>query len=132
MTEPDEPLPELLQRVADVAGAVVAYKFAEAFGGTKIYLPATVQEDSKLARAVGAAAAEKIVKEVGSGHILVPLGPHATHTRVRRAIRQQLKAGLSTARVARQLGCHERTVERVRRDLREAEEPPLLEYIRRR
>ena len=76
------------------------------------------------------------LREFGKGHLPIPLGPFATHTRVRQAIRRRLAEGLSSPKVARALGCHERTVERERRRMREtplrqAQDAPLLELMRR-
>lgn len=107
-------------------------QLVHAFGGTRTFLPATVGPESPLATAVGVKAAEAIVRELGAGHVTIPLGADATYERIRRAIRDLVAKGLSNRTIARRLGCHERTVERERRKLREAVEPPLLSIMGRR
>jgi hypothetical protein len=110
----DHVMPDLLRRIERVAGAAAMLRVAHQFGGRDLYIPKRLEAGHKLVRAVGRTAADRIAAELGKGRHLIPLGPGASWPRVRRAIRERLEKGESVAAIAGKLGCHSRTVWRVR------------------
>ena len=106
-------------RVFDVVGVEVADRFCEAFGGQRIYIPEHPRENSRLVRAIGMVSAQAVSKELGVGHVMVPLAAFATHRRRRALAAAYLAKGQSKRDIAEALGCHTRTVERIGRQLRQ-------------
>lgn len=86
-------------------------RLAEAFGGTRLYIPIAIDDDHEIARAIGIDAARAMVDRLAPDMIRVPLArdDRAMHYRA---------IGHSNAQIARALGITERGVERLfeRRD----------------
>jgi DNA-binding NarL/FixJ family response regulator len=73
---------------------------AEAFGGTRLYVPATLDDSHRIVRAIGPDAAQALCRQFGPATIRVPLA------REPRAVRYRSE-GLSNARIAARLGLTE-------------------------
>lgn len=73
---------------------------ADAFGGTRLYVPTKITEGHQIAKVIGYAAAQRLWNGIGSGAFRVPLARElrASHYR---------EQGWSIARIARQLGMTE-------------------------
>jgi Homeodomain-like domain len=111
-------LPQLLSEIAHVAGMAAALKVAAAKGGTKAYFPLKPMADHWLTLAVGPEAAALICAKICNGdhgiELEVPMGPNAS-TRSRWAkIKLLSSQGYSKPRIARIVGCHYKTVGRVK------------------
>lgn len=109
-----EDLPGVLGVVAEKVSLTAAFKLAAEFGGTLVYIPERVSDESPLARALGVADARAVAAALGRGNIEIPLGPFATHARRRAEIRRLLAGGTSGQEVARRLWVSARTVRKVR------------------
>lgn len=81
-------------------------RLAEAFGGTRLYVPISLGEDHEIARAIGTKAAQAMVDRLAPDVISVPLA------REQRAMHYRA-IGRSNAQIARKLGITERGVERL-------------------
>jgi hypothetical protein len=120
-------LPPTLQEIADAAGLAAALKLAEARGGTEVYIPAQAPDGHWLVECVGREAADKIcafyrVETTDSrrgSHVEIPLGSHRFYERARRLAMKLLGEGHNQVEVARKLGLHHRTVQRVSARLRD-------------
>lgn len=91
---------------ADWLGETELVSLAEAFGGTRLYIPKTVFPDHPLAKAIGFDKAKQLSSELEGSLIRVPLmkGIRATYYR---------RQGLSHAKIALSLGMTETSVERL-------------------
>lgn len=122
-------LPDLLARIADIAGEEAALAIARARGGTLAYIPAAdnMTEDHWLAVAVGIERARLIAKALVSGilgdRFAIPLGPEGglkTYIRARRsAASEALASGASIDEAARLAGIDRSTVLRIKRQMRD-------------
>ncbi len=94
------PGPEL----ATLIGEDAFVRLAEAFGGTRLYVPISINADHEIAKAVGLDAAERLVERLAPDVIKVPLARElrARHYRA---------AGHSNAQIARKIGITESGVE---------------------
>ncbi|RIA44065.1 hypothetical protein DFR49_2301 [Hephaestia caeni] len=81
-------------------------RLAQAFGGTRLYVPHTMRPDHEIAVAIGLAAAERLCRRCAPAQIRVPLARElrARHYRA---------AGLSNAAIARRLGMTEPGVDKL-------------------
>ena len=130
MTDPIDSLPGVLAEVARATSLKVALQLASEFGGTNVWIPKHPTAETQLARCVGVAAAERISKVMGHGWLLVPLGPLSQCARKHAAIARALRSGQSNSQVARDKGCHIRTVKRHRSRLRDTDATPLLDLLK--
>lgn len=116
MPETFDHLPEVLQRIAQCAGEGTAMTLAKAYGGIRINIPKTVA-GSTLAKTVGLAAAEKIVKELGHGQCLIPMGPARGEAARREVARRVFRNDGTTVEAALAAGVSERTAWRIKADM---------------
>lgn len=111
-------LPDLLARIAEVAGIDAAIAVARAKGGTKAYFPLQPNAGHWLVEAVGATAAAAICRDLVSGvkgaEIDVPFGPTGSWAEIRRRVAELDRAGHSAPSIARACGITERSVRRSR------------------
>ncbi len=111
-------LPLLLSEIAHAAGLDAALKVATAKGGTKAYFPLRPLADHWLTLAVGAEAAAKICTKICNGdhgiELEVPMGPNASNRARWTQIKTLSDQGYSKPRIARIVGCHYKTVGRVK------------------
>lgn len=116
-------LPEVLRRIAEDCGLSTALAFAREFGGAEIYIPATVPDDHKLAKALGLKAARRVAEILGQGKIIVPLGPASDGRKRRAEIARMIDNGMSDMQIWSALTprCHIETIGRIRRKHRKAD-----------
>lgn len=119
MDETFDNLPDVLQRIAMCAGLGAAMALAKAYGGIRINIPKKV-EDSELAKIVGLDAAEKIVKALGHGQCLVPMGAARGEAARREVARRVLRNGGTSVEAALAADISERTAWRVRAGMKES------------
>jgi DNA-binding transcriptional regulator LsrR (DeoR family) len=94
------PGPELLELIGEAA----LVRLAEAFGGTRLFVPVKMTPEHEIAQAIGIEAARALSARLAPDYIKVPLA------RAHRA-RQYRAAGRSNAQIARALGITETGVE---------------------
>lgn len=111
-------LPEMLERIAEVAGLPAAIKLAKDFGGSRIYIPQLPTPKTALSRSVGPEAAAKIAAAFGMGYLDVPIGPRIWNQRIVAAVAELLSQGRSIHQIANALGVTARTVCRCKRVLK--------------
>lgn len=92
--------PELVQLIGEPA----LIRLAEAFGGTRLYVPSTMPADHPIVAAIGTEAAAVLAERMAPDVIMVPLA------REPRA-RQYRAIGWSNSKIARALGMTEKGVE---------------------
>jgi len=131
-------LPPLLAEIAQVAGPVAAAQLAKARGGTECYIPARAPDDHWLVQCVGRAAADRLCKHFAaqidgdadrSRHgvkIVLPLGESGSRVESRRRARQALEEGKSLSEAARHAGVHQRTVQNIRRRMKDKRQGSLF------
>ncbi len=124
------PLPELYERIsaAPGLGEAAALRLVHDFGGQRIYVPRpdNIDVDHALAVSLGLVAARAVADLIGSGHVIVPMGPAASEARTARAIRKMIAEKVPTNTIAKRAGVSRRCVERHRQRMRENEELPDL------
>lgn len=79
---------------------------AEAFGGTRVYVPKNIGASHPIAEAIGIVAAQALLGRIGNENVRIPLA------RDLRA-RYYCNAGVSLAQIARRLGMSEVGVQRL-------------------
>lgn len=91
-----EPLCNLAEHLTEAERVILA----DAHGGTRVYVPATLRPSTKLVQAIGVDAARRLRDAIGPGIIKLPLERElrAKHYRAQ---------GESYARIARRLGLTE-------------------------
>lgn len=96
------PGPEL----AELIGEDAMVRLAEAFGGTRLYVPQSIGAKHEIARAIGLDAARRLVERLAPDVVKVPLARElrARHYRA---------AGQSDRQIARRLGITESGVEKL-------------------
>ena len=107
-------LPGVLKEIAEGVGLGVALELAGALGGSMVYIAREPTGESQVVKAVGLEAARDIGRLLGGDTFLIPLGPLADARRQRAAIAKRLGEGQGVQRIARDLHCHCRTVQRVK------------------
>jgi len=103
------------EELIDVIGEQSTIELAEAFAGTRLYVPPSVSDDHAIALAIGPSAADAFCKFYSSGTVRVPLlrELRAKHYRA---------IGLSNARIAVRLGLTETGVEKLFQRLKRGSE----------
>jgi hypothetical protein len=103
----------VLQRIAEAVGSAATLTLAARYGGRMLYIPQaeSIGESHILALELGLATARRLAREVGHGHIMIPLGPTSSVERRKLLIRQMGGEGMTNSQVAAALGIHRRTVE---------------------
>ncbi|HUN57758.1 MAG TPA: hypothetical protein VMU41_06555 [Candidatus Binataceae bacterium] len=107
--------PSLLQELVDLIGQDAAAKLVDIFGGTRLYIPHSPQDDDLLTESLGAEAALKLARIYGGDRIEVP---NPTPRRAR--ILELRETGCSIDAIARNLGCTRRRVFQVLAEARAA------------
>lgn len=126
------------REVADAIGVDAALKLTEAHGGTRIFIPATCDQDHWLAELLGHKTALQLCeaycvapegRKIGA-YIALPLGHASALEQARatayRAMHQALDAGASVDEAVRVSGLSRSTVIREKDRRRSNETPPLL------
>lgn len=118
-----EALPAILAEIAAVAGEAAAIAISSAKGGTRVYIPAKVDEAHWLAKLVGIDAAKKICQHFAvngnaGDYFMIPLYAGGTYKQMMRKIAERIHAhdqdDRSSTEIARAVGIHKRTVHRHR------------------
>ncbi len=110
-------LPGVLSFIADEVGEAAAIRLATARGGRELMLPKRAT-GSELARIVGDEDAERIIKLLGVGRVVVPAGAYAGQGARRRRAQAMLKDGKSLHEVAAAVGLDRSTVFRYRKAMK--------------
>lgn len=97
--------PSMLQELVDLIGQDAAAKLIDIFGGTRLYIPHSPQDDDLLTGSLGPEAALKLARIYGGDRIEVP---NPTPRRAR--ILELRETGCSIDAIARNLGCTRRRV----------------------
>ena len=88
-------------------GKEALVRLAEAFGGTRLFVPVKMTARHEIAKAVGIDAARKLSQRLAPDVVRVPLA------REERAMHYRAALGLSNAQIARRLGMTEGGVEKL-------------------
>lgn len=116
-------LPGVLAEIAELIGEAGALAIAARVGGTRIYLPATLDDDHWLVAAIGAEPAKKLCKHFAvegkrGQRIEIPLAVGGTYRQYLRHVQQRIHEldgeGFSANEIARKVGTTERAVHRAR------------------
>lgn len=119
-------MPGVLGEIAELVGLEAALRIAEAKGGTRAFISRRPKPDNWLVLTVGQEIADQIAEHFSTGRsgieIEFPAGPTASYIRQRRARAQRMEAlvkeGLSTDRIALEVGLNRRNVNRFKAKLR--------------
>jgi Homeodomain-like domain len=95
----------MLQELVDLIGRDAVAKLIDIFGGTRLYIPHSPQDDDLLTGSLGPEAALKLARIYGGDRIEVP---NPTPRRAR--ILELRETGCSIDAIARNLGCTRRRV----------------------
>lgn len=125
MTTPAAPLPYVLDEIARIAGDDAARKVAEAYGGTRVYIPPIPGPDHWLTRLVGQDAANRIGDRFTGGfagaRVDIPLADTGFVARMQAKCDAMILSGKHSERdIARACEYTIRTVRRRRAALRKA------------
>jgi DNA-binding transcriptional regulator LsrR (DeoR family) len=98
----------LIDRIREVAGDEAATALVKAFGGRKLYVPLTTNEDHAISRKIGIEASAALSRRFGGDYIDVPI----------KWIRLDLILALAAkhvpqSEIARRVGCSRRKVSQV-------------------
>lgn len=103
-------LPRLLAELAELAGSEAALKLAAAKGGTRLYVPKSLDKDHPLAKDMGLEGARSLCRLYGGEYITVPMA-HARGLKAMQAkADEMLKSGRSANEVALETGLHLRCI----------------------
>ena len=127
-----EPLPGILQEIAEVAGRDAALAVAEAKGGQDVFIVARLKSKNWLVRAVGLQRAQLISGHFTSGQsrqkITIPAALSSAHLAEKRRrearIIEAIERGDTANQIAEACGVHIRTVRRWRSHLRRSKKAP--------
>jgi hypothetical protein len=103
------PAPAEIHWLTKIIGADAALSMIEAHGGTRVYVPKEINQNSAARLALPLPEARRLGEAFGGEHILVPIA-RAWRVRMYRA------AGLTYPAIARKLGITERAVGRILTD----------------
>lgn len=116
-------LPGVLAEIAELIGEAGALAIAARVGGTRIYLPARIDNDHWLVAAIGMVPAVKLcahfaVDSKRGARIEIPLAIGSGYRQYLRAVQQRIhqldQDGFSVSQIARKVGTTERAVHRAR------------------
>lgn len=97
-------LPAALAEVADVIGFEPTLRLIEAFGGWRVYVPASPGADCELAQAVGVDTARRLAELCPMQYLAVPACTAALRARRNDEIRRRAARGEKPAELAREFG----------------------------
>lgn len=98
-------IPPHLLSIERTVGVEPLRAFLEEWGGREFGIPTTVTADTPHAEVVDALRAQ-----FGPGRFMIAVGPLGSNVRVAWSVYLGLKNGMSLTEIARQCGCHARTV----------------------
>lgn len=88
-------------------------RLLDQWGGLPIYVPRAPAADHPLVVIAGAEAAAALAAAYGGERILMPLGARRRRDELARRVRELRAAGLNNCEIARRLGIHLRSVQRL-------------------
>lgn len=116
----DPLLPSLLAALVESAGLARVLAFARELGGKRISVPKRCKDDHRLVVLLGRAGADRLCEMYGGEtSVQVPMGPVGTLAEARRRMARALEDGASIDGAASAAGVHRRTVQRMRRRLKD-------------
>ena len=104
-------LPGILADIAEIAGAHAAIAVAERLGGVRVVVRPGGDLWRILADVAGERAARRVVQRWRGIQVCIPVAR-------RQRIAWMIRSGMRVAEIARAVGCSERTVQRVAREVR--------------
>lgn len=118
-----QPLPALLDRIADAAGEDAALLMAREYGGRPFYvpLPAELEKGHRLVELLGLSRARAVCAALGAGEIILPRGPFSSIGERKRLVAVLLAEGRSHPSIALVTNLHIRTIEKIAARLRDHE-----------
>jgi hypothetical protein len=129
-TDPDilAALPELYQRWVEILPLADLLKLSEQYGGTRLYIPTTLNGSPALAERLGEEAARRLIDLAGGDTIIVPVCDKARRlVRCREVWRLHEQESKPLGVIAREFGVTDRTIQtmlRRERTRRAAESSP--------
>lgn len=112
----NDALPGIAGQIEEAIGRDLTERLLKRRGGTEIKIPKFAR-GSMLAEIVGVHAAEKLIREIGPGRIVLPLG-NMRGTKARKAAaKRMLRQGASVNQVALACDMHGRTVQNYRAEI---------------
>lgn len=121
-----------LTTLRETIGEKLTIKLVMAKGGTDVYLPERVTEQSALSRIIGAEAASELVKVFGNHrHLEVPTGKGLSHGRRIDPVHviKLGRLGLSVDMIARRLSCTARQVRNIAAKIRSKQKSSQLDLF---
>lgn len=103
-------LPGMLTEIAEITDVATALKFAQAFGGQRIYIAERPPAEGHLVRVMGQTAASAIARHFAQARGAFYVVPRFANSRTLRV----LQSGASANEIARAEGCTRRRVEQIR------------------
>lgn len=116
---------EALADLAEAIGDELATKLADAFGGTRQYVPRNIGEHHPLAAVLGIEGAARLAAWAGGGSIDVPKRNQRKHE----ALSLLSKGALTIAQIAVQTSYTERHVYRLKKAERDYSQPGLFDNL---
>jgi Mor family transcriptional regulator len=101
----------LLGDLALAIGLGAAARLAHAFGGRRVYIPATPSARDQISRSIGLEAAVRLARLYGGERVMIPADPERALRRAR--IVAMRRRGWSVSAIARETGVSERYVYKV-------------------
>jgi len=115
------------QVVLRAGGPIAAAALCRAYGGRRIKIPRTISPEHRIAQAIGHTAALALASAFGGEQITVPLYDQNRERQMRRVILDMLRDGSASANaIAAAVGCHVRTVYKLRGELRDTRQLDLF------
>jgi len=111
-----EVLPGIAGQVEEAIGRELTERLLKRRGGTEVSIPKFAR-GSMLAEIVGIHAAEKLIREIGPGRIILPLGAMRGTKARKAAAKRMLRQGASVNQVALACDMHSRTVQNYRAEI---------------
>jgi hypothetical protein len=103
--------------IVDRLGADDAARLSAIVGGTRLHVPGRLANADRLKRLLGEDLAIRVVLHFGDSRFYVPVAVRSPSVDLRK-LKRLIAQNLSSARIARKLGCSERTVDAKRAQLR--------------
>jgi Homeodomain-like domain len=115
-----DPRAPMVDNIARVIGAGLATRLCAAYGGHRLYIPQNPAPGDPIPAVIGYPAATRLGAVFGGERVWLP---NAAGHRNRRRIAGLRRGGASVPQIAREIGCSERYVFKVLRELRRDGQP---------
>lgn len=114
----NDALPGIAGQIEEAIGRELTERLLKRRGGTEVSIPKFAR-GSMLAEIVGVHAVEKLIREIGPGRIILPLGAMRGMKARKAAAKRMLRQGASVNQVALTCDMHSRTVQNYRAEIDE-------------